>query len=620
MCGIVGIVTLKAEPQARELERMTEKLKHRGPDHGETKAFAFTNHWVGMGHRRLSVIDLSAQANQPMAYEELTIVFNGEIYNFKAIRKTLETLGHVFNTSSDTEVLLHAFKAWGKDMVHQLNGMFALALFDRKNQRLYLMRDRFGVKPLCYFHHKELFLFSSESKAFHEHPGFDKKMNFTALARYFQYGNIPAPDSIYEFVTHVLPGTIVELDTQNLTLNTTTYWSPISAYQQPTLQMSFEEAKMETKQLLEASVTKRMISDVPFGLFLSGGYDSSTTAALLVPHVPNLKTFTVSVPDIGLNEGPKARAIAHRLGTDHLEIDCTVQEALDIIPKLPQLYDEPFADSSAIPTYLVAREAVKSVKVALSADGGDELFAGYNRYLYAYRIPNWLKHLPRTLQRAFGNALLQSPVGTGLQAQRLQKVGRWLKDASIENYMEVMTKLTSDQETLCFFKVPIRYTESSTPQAASPLGQMLLLDTLNYLPNDILHKVDRATMAVGLEGREPLLDVDLLTFLAQLPDHYKCNRNESKIILKSLAHELLPPALLEGPKKGFAIPIAAWMKTHLRSAILEMVDSTFLNQQNIFDVEKVQQEVYGFLNGKKPNGLFTWYFYNFQLWYKQWMQ
>lgn len=620
MCGIVGIVELGTKPQDNILHKMTDQLKHRGPDYGNNVSFSSTDYWIGLGHRRLSVIDLSSQANQPMVFQNLSIVFNGEIYNYQSIRKDLESLGCEFKTHSDTEVLLQAFSIWGNAMVDRLKGMFAMAIFDRENHRLHLIRDRFGVKPLCYYQSNGIILFSSESKAFHEHPKFKKKISSTALAKYFQFGNVPAPDSIFENVTHLLPGTMVEINTRTLAINVSSYWNPSLAYQQPIVPHNFEEAKQETKRLLDVSVKLRLVSDVPLGLFLSGGYDSSTTAALLAPHAPNLKTFTVSVPDAGLNEGPKARQIANYLGTDHTEVECSLKESLEIIPKLPLIYDEPFADSSAIPTFLVSREAVKSVKVALSADGGDEFFAGYNRYMYAYRIPSVLKNMPPTIQRFVGNRLKNNKMFKGIRAQRIQKIGNWLMDASTENYMDAMTKLMSDKEVITYFNDPIHLKTLEIPKAISPLGQMLLMDTINYLPNDILHKVDRATMAVGLEGREPFLDFELMTFLAQLPDEFKCNRTESKILLKSLAHELIPKELLEGPKKGFAIPVFDWMKTHLRDQILEMLDPSFLINQDIFKVEKVTNEILRFLDGKEPNGLFTWYFFNFQLWYRQWMR
>ena len=619
MCGIAGIVELKSSPQPHLIQRMTDQLTHRGPDHGDSVSYPFQEYWMGLGHRRLSVIDLSSQANQPMEYNALTIVFNGEIYNFKALRQTLEQLGHSFKTSSDTEVLLHAFRAWGMEMIQRLNGMFAIAIFDKENHRLTLIRDRFGVKPLCYYIENGLFLFASESKAFHVHPRFKKKIERSSLARYFQYGNIPAPASIFENVSHVLPGTLVEINTLDLSLNATQYWDPVKAYQQPTAPVGFEEAKEKTRILLQSAVAARLVSDVPVGLFLSGGYDSATTAGIVAPLVPNLRTFTVSVPDAGLNEGPKAKAIANYLSTQHTEVECSLNEALAIIPKLPTLYDEPFADSSAIPTYLVAREAVKSVKVALSADGGDELFAGYNRYLYAHRIPKALTYIHPFFLRILGSAMKGSSIGEGLLAQRMGKVGRWLENPTMENYMEAMTKLHSDKEISSYLKEDLSLSEIHHPIAATPLGQMLLMDTIGYLPNDILHKVDRATMAVGLEGREPLLDFELMTYLASLPDRFKCDGKESKILLKSIAHDLIPPQLLQGPKKGFAIPINPWMRTHLRKPILEMVDPLFLKTQGIFNEEKVCKEVLQFLNGKVSNGLFTWYYFNFQMWYRQWM-
>ena len=354
------------------------------------------------------------------------------------------------------------------------------------------------------------------------------------------------------------------------------------------------------------------------GLFLSGGYDSATTAALLTQSHKALKTFTVAVPEACLNEGPKAKKIAEFLGTDHMEITCDLSEALQVIPKLPTLYDEPFADSSAIPTYLVAAHAATKVKVALSADGGDEMFAGYNRHLYFHRIPKAINYLPPILGSSVANAI--SAFGfQGLKAQRVQKFARLMSDFSIESYMNAMTTSMSQDVLATFFKHRGMPDPLPFIQGRSPLASMLLNDSVNYLPNDILHKVDRATMAVGLEGREPFLDHDLFEFLAQVPDHYKCDGTRTKILLKEIAHDMLPTSLMEGPKMGFAIPISAWMRKYLSEELLALSDESFLKEQGVFNAIELRQAVLMFLKGKDHNALFIWYYFSFQSWYKQWM-
>ena len=619
MCGIVGIIDLVSEQEESILQRMRDALVHRGPDAAGLYLHRFNNKFLGFGHRRLSIIDTSKEGDQPMHLNHLSIVFNGEIYNYKDIRNELIGLGRNFKTQSDTEVVLHAFEEWGLQAVNRFNGMFAMALYDRENQELHLIRDRFGVKPLYYFIKNNCLLFASELKALHEHPSFSPQLDMPSLAHYFQYGSVPAPRAIFKNTFKVLPGTILTFNCNDLSSTSTCYWSPTMAFALPELSISFMEAKEHVRALLKTSVNYRTVADVPMGLFLSGGYDSATTAALLKSQGHDLKSFTVSVPDAGLNEGPKARKIAQFLNSDHTEIECSLNEALNVIPLLPKIYDEPFADSSAIPTYLISKEAVKSVKVALSADGGDELFAGYNRYLYYHRIPGWLKNLPPA---AAGGIIkiMQWRGNQGIRAQRLEKFARLFKNFSLEGYMEAMTHCLSSEALNNLFYPNSFEVKESYKEARSPLGTLLLNDVLNYLPNDILHKVDRATMANGLEGREPLLDPELFQFLAQLPDSFKCNSRHSKILLKDIAHEYLPKELLEGPKKGFAIPINSWMRSHLKNQIISFSEGSFIRSQGIFNGDFIAQETTAFFDGNDQKGLFVWYFYSFQLWYQEWIQ
>ena len=433
------------------------------------------------------------------------MVFNGEIYNFKELRKDLESLGHVFKTQSDTEVVLHAFAQWDFKAIDRFKGMFAMAILNHNSNDLYLIRDRFGVKPLYYYQKNDCFLFASELKAFHEHPCFQKELNPAVIWNYFQYGNIPSPDTIFKYTHKVHPGTILVVNQNTLEIKSILYWSPVNAFNLSTFSMPFEEAKIQVKELLALSIQSRMVSDVPVGLFLSGGYDSTTTAAFLTQKHPNLKTYTVSVPDAGLNEAPKAKKIAEFLGTFHHEIVCSAEEAASVVPLLPQIYDEPFADSSAIPTYLVSKFAVKDVKVALSADGGDELFAGYNRHLYFLKMQKGFKFLPSILGKSASVAIGYFPT-KGLRAQRLQKIARLAGNFSAEAYHHAMTSAMQDQKLKSLLN--INQDPQAIPffQAGTEFNSLLLNDTINYLPNDILHKVDRASMAVSLEAREPFLD------------------------------------------------------------------------------------------------------------------
>lgn len=619
MCGITGFIDLKKCTGEEVLMRMRESLLHRGPDAGNQEIIVKNDFSLGLAHRRLSIIDTSILGNQPMGFKHLSMVFNGEIYNYKELQSKLITLGHEFKSQSDAEVAIHAFYEWGLDAVKLFNGMFAMALFNDNTQELYLIKDRFGVKPLYYFLSTEVLLFGSELKAIIQHPSFEKKINHQNLWSFFQYGNIPAPGSIYLNTFKLEPATIISINCKTLNVNQEKYWDVQALYQASIRSISFEDAKVQTKALLLNAFRQRLISDVPVGLFLSGGYDSATAAALLSEEIKDLKTFTVAVPEVGLNEGPKAKQIANLLGTAHTEITCGLDEALQVIPLLPSIYDEPFADSSAIPTYLLAKHASGSVKVALSADGGDELFAGYNRHLYYYKVPSWVSWSPKilgsTIQRSVHYLGLK-----GITAQRIQKFSRVIGNFSAETYMQAMTTSMDDLQLKKLLIGGARPTPTALVSANTPLNTLLLNDTLTYLPNDILHKVDRATMAVGLEGREPFLDHELLAFLAQVPDEYKCNGKDTKRLLKSITHDYLPASLMQGPKMGFAIPINSWMRSYLLEELRAFSDQVWIEKQGIFNANAIKKELDLFLKGNDANALFIWYFYCFQSWYMEWMR
>lgn len=619
MCGITGIVDRSGASNDAILQKMRDALVHRGPDSGDQISWK-NNGYVGLAHRRLAIIDTSVSGNQPMHFKHLSVAFNGEIYNYRELKNELQTLGHVFETNSDTEVLLHSFYEWSLEAVHRFKGMFSIALINRQSQELLLFRDRFGVKPLYYYTHDNTFLFASELKAFHLHPNFIKRLNPTAISQFFLYGNVPAPNAIFENTFKLLPGSFLQLNLSDGTISHHSYWNPatISNATNPVLKVDLEETKQKIKPLIEESVYQRTVADVPIGLFLSGGYDSATTAAILTQKVPQLKTFTVSVPDAGLNEGPKAREIAEFLGTHHTEITCSIDEALQVIQELPSIYDEPFADSSAIPTCLVAREAVKTVKVALSADGGDEFFGGYNRYRYYYKVPGFVNCLPRFMGEAVSQSLNLLKL-EGLRAQRFAKFSRLIGNFSTESYMMAMTQSMSEERLLDLLYVNASRTSSPFYKAHSPITTLMLNDTMNYLPNDILHKVDRATMSVGLEAREPLLDHELYEALLQVPDRLKCTKSQTKILLKDIAHDYIPESLLAGPKKGFAIPINQWMRDFLKEELQHFSSEKYLLNQQIFNPIEVHKEIQKFLNGSDTNALFTWYFYSFQTWYERWM-
>jgi asparagine synthase (glutamine-hydrolysing) len=390
MCGITGFCDFTSRSDYSILTNMTDTLAHRGPDDHGYQIFHETDAIIGLGHRRLSILDLSDLGRQPMHTPDRRyhIVYNGEIYNFSEIQHDLiQQYDITFKSQSDTEVILNAFQRWGIDAVHRFRGMFAFVIFDKAQKQLILCRDRAGVKPLYYYWYNNCFLFTSELKALHQHPSFSKELDLQGLNAYIKWGYIPAPHTIFKHTYKLHPGYFLTLDIKNRTINEAQYWNSMDCYNQPLLDISFDEAKNELERLFIQSFGYRMVSDVPVGVFLSGGFDSVAVAAILQKHrSEQLKTFTIGFEAHAYNEAPFAKKIADYLGCDHTEYICTPQDALTIIPKLPDIYDEPFGDSSALPTILVSEKARQDVTVALSADAGDELFAGYSKYQTAIKI------------------------------------------------------------------------------------------------------------------------------------------------------------------------------------------------------------------------------------------
>lgn len=406
MCGISGFVDLKKLSSDVILKLMTDSLYHRGPDGDDIEFLQANSYQIGLGHRRLSIIDLSETGKQPMKFEHLWITFNGEVYNYVEIKNELQNLNHQFVGHSDTEVILHAFAQWGISCIEKFIGMFAFVIYDTRSEDVYCLRDRAGIKPFFYYWKDGLFLFASELKAFHQHPHFKKEINLDAVAAFMQFGNVPTPHCIFNNCYKLKPGHYLKFSLLTSEISLHKYWDVYDAYNKPKLNLSFQEAKTETEKILKSAFDYRMVSDVPVGVFLSGGYDSACVTALLQKdRTDKLKTFTIGVPDIGLNEAPYAKDVAKHLGTEHFEYECTQKEALNLIDGLPYYYDEPFADSSAIPTTLVCMMAKKHVTVALSADAGDEIFAGYNRYDYMMKHGKKLNQLPKFVRKGMSGIM-----------------------------------------------------------------------------------------------------------------------------------------------------------------------------------------------------------------------
>ncbi|MEN9400289.1 MAG: hypothetical protein RL632_1392 [Bacteroidota bacterium] len=637
MCGIAGFIDLKNRSNTDVLRAMTDQQIHRGPDGSGTTLLNFGNASIGLGHRRLAIIDLSETGHQPMAFGQLTITFNGEIYNYKEIKYELEEMGHSFTGHSDTEMILHAFAEWGSGCLDKFIGMFAFVVVNNTDGTVFVARDRAGVKPFFYYHCDDLFLFASELKSFHAHPAFKKEIDLNAVSAFMQYGNVPSPHCIFKNAFKLPPGHYLTFTLGN-TLNIPSpisYWNVYDAYNRPKLNISEAEAIAQTEKIIQSACEYRMVADVPVGVFLSGGYDSACVTALLQKdRTEKLKTFTVGVPDIGLNEAPYAADVAKYLGTDHTQIDCTEKEAVELIAELPFFYDEPFGDSSAIPTTLVSKMARTEVTVALSADAGDEVFAGYNRYDYLMRYGKKMEQLPKIVRTTLASVLEKVPSERIPVLRnkynfhnRYEKLKGILRNPSSQQIMlSLSQQYTDDQMNAQVLLNPVNHLPTNylsselKEEYFSPLAYMMAIDYQTYLPDDILQKVDRATMTVSLEGREPFLDHRVIEWAAQLPDHLKYHDGIKKYILKEIVHQHIPKSLLDRPKMGFAVPIAKWLQTDLRDLVEEQLSSSRIVQQGIFQPLFVKRLKDDFYNGKKELDTKLWYMLMFQLWYSKWME
>ena len=633
MCGISGYIDYHQSTDLEILQKMNRSFAHRGPDGEGYGIYENEKAAVGLGHRRLSIIDLTGGGSQPQTYKSLHITFNGEVYNYAEIKSRLQQKGHEFVSHSDTEVILHAYAEWGSRALQQFIGMFAFVIYDEQNQKLFIARDRAGVKPVFYSWKDGLFLFGSELKAFVEHPKFKKEININSVASFLQYGYVPTPQCIYNFCFKLAAGHFLEFDLAKKVFHTEQYWNVYDAYNQPKLEISLPDAITETEKLLTDACQYRMVSDVPVGVFLSGGYDSSCVTALLQKNsTDKIKTFTIGMPDAGLNEAPFAKKIAEYLGTDHTEYYCTEKEALEIVPTLPFYYDEPMADSSAIPTMLVSRIAREKVTVALSADGGDEIFSGYNRYDYAEKHLRTIQRIPPFLRKSLASLMdviparsIPMPNKGYYFYHRYEKLKMVLKNPTGKNIQMSMIQQFNDQEINDLFNSEVKKQASAFDSTElkkeyySVIDDMMAMDYQTYLTDNGLHKVDRATMSASLEGREPLLDHRVIEWAARLPMAYKYNNGSKKFILKEIVHRHLPKEMMDRPKIGFGIPVRTWLYNDLKPFADQFLDEKYLVDQNIFNVKKILNIKTSFYNGKMEWTDKIWYLLMFQMWYDKWI-
>ena len=629
MCGISGFFDRYRNSTKEDLIRMSDALQHRGPDDSGNELFELSEGLLGFGFRRLAILDLSVTGHQPMTDPASGnwIIFNGEIYNFREIKSILEKAGHKFISQSDTEVILNAYLEWGIDCVSRFIGMFAIALFDHRAKKLFLVRDRAGVKPLFYYSANGIFLFASELKSFHKHPGFKKEIDASALGLFFQQGYIPAPYSIFKNTYKVKPGHFITLDLASGEENESCYWNAVDAYNQPPRKIEWNDAIEETEKLLVSAFQYRMVSDVPVGVFLSGGYDSSCVTALLQKNSSRkIKTFTIGFEDQKYNEAAYAREVAEYLGTDHHEYFCTYNEAMDLVPKLADIYDEPFGDQSAIPTTLVSKIARKEVTVALSADAGDELFAGYPRHRRSFRHINNFRKIPKPAGKLFSYFLKPSADRDLAVQQRKEKFYLALQTQDPVELFKIINQAFTFSETneLLHPSIENRNTRFDDDHLfknhVSSLNRILATEYTTYLVDDILQKVDRASMSVSLEGQEPFLDHRLLEWIATLPDSFKMNENKQKILLKAIVEKNIPRELIDRPKMGFGVPLVDWMKTDLRNLFDEHLNDQALAKSGLIHVQKAASIRDAYLNGKLENFERLWFIFIFQQWYMRWME
>jgi asparagine synthase (glutamine-hydrolysing) len=581
---------MSPDDAARIAGAMAGRLAHRGPDDsGQWSDGAIP---VALGHRRLSIFDLSAKGHQPMASPNgrYVVAFNGAIYNFKSLRGALEAAGFAFASETDTEVLLAAFEHWGIDgAVPRLSGMFAIAAWDRHERCLTLIRDRAGKKPLYFGTVGKTFGFASELKSFLELPGFERRIDPIALSHYTRHACVPAPRSIYRGIGKLQPGHLarVSLRDGEVRVETAAYWRRDDF--KPTAALDYKSAVSHAESLLKAAVAERMIADVPLGVFLSGGYDSTAVTALMQEQSPRaIQTFTIGFSDPAYDESAPAAAVARHLGTAHTEVRLDAEAALAVVEHLPDIYDEPFADASQIPTVLVARAARPRITVALSGDGGDEVFGGYNRHRLAPRLWPTVRSVPGALRAGMAAALETVPAGawTGIErfvstqlADKVRKLANALPATTLDDLY--------DRLVACWTQPPVAaQCPREAPSSAGRFDaadQMMVRDFLEYLPDDILVKVDRATMAVALEARAPLLDHRLVEFMGTLPSAYKIGGGTSKRILRDIVHARVPRSMMERPKAGFDAPIAAWLRGPLKAWADDLLSPAALVSSGLLD-------------------------------------
>jgi asparagine synthase (glutamine-hydrolysing) len=652
MCGIAGFWGGRFNDEQAEdvLRRMGSAIEHRGPD--DAGVWFDVNVGIGLSHRRLSIVDLSAAGHQPMhsSSSRYVMVFNGEVYNHLEMRAMLEqALGQAlpWRGHSDTETLLAGFEHWGfEQTLRRTVGMFAIALWDRESRTLSLARDRMGEKPLYYAMAGGVLYFGSELKALKAHPLFKTTIDRNALSLFLRHSYVPAPFSIYQDVRKLEPGSWIEFDRAvlggNKQFQARRYWSLHDAilrgYQSPFIGTD-DEAVTELGSRLSTAVGLQQVADVPLGAFLSGGVDSSTIVALMqAQSMRKVKTYTIGFNEAAFNEADHAKAVARHLNTDHTELYVTAEQAREVIPRLPALYDEPFADSSQIPTFLVAGLARQHVTVSLSGDAGDELFGGYNRYILARSIWRKMEKIPTPFRMALSHglgalhpafidatigalsSLLPKRVRFTQPGDKIHKIAEILGAPNQESiYQRLVSHWKQPDQVVLGATEPMTHlsNRSSWPDVPDFEHWMMAMDTLTYLPDDILVKVDRAAMGVSLETRVPLLDHRVVEFAWQLPLRYKIRNGQGKWLLRQLLYRYVPQSLIERPKMGFGVPIDSWLRGPLRDWAEDLLSEERLRREGYFDPTPIRRKWKEHLTGRHNWQYYLWDILMFQAWHKE---
>lgn len=623
MCGITGLFFrdgFNPEQTGGVVRAMTDALTHRGPDDSDT--WLDENAGIALGHRRLSILDLSPLGRQPMHSQcgNYVIVYNGEVYNHLELREDLATKGHTFAGGSDTETILAALTEWGvHEALQRFIGMFAIALWDRREQKLRLIRDRLGIKPLYFGQVGNGWLFGSELSALMAHPECSPAINRDALALFFRYGYFPSPHTVHDTVFKVEPGQIVTLSAQGM--DASRWWDTRDVWRKGETALYSNETDCidELETLLSDAVQKRMLSDVPLGAFLSGGIDSSTVVALMqAASTDKVRTFSIGFHSDGYNEAEHAKAVAAHLGTDHTELYVSPEDLLATVPNLPRYWDEPFADSSQIPTLILSRLTRKHVTVSLSGDGGDELFSGYERYFWNTTIWNTLRRIPSPVRSTAAGLAKCIPAHAFRLMGALGQKACWRLDALKAPDFEALYRYFFSHnhapEALIPGAIAPQTALDTVPLTGDPWRWMSEVDMLQYLPDDILTKVDRASMAVGLEARVPLIDHRLVEFAACVPTSFKVRDGKGKWLLRQVLYKHVPQALVDRPKMGFGVPIHQWLRHELKPWAEDMLNSNTLRRQGHLNADAVATMWRRFLRGETHFCHALWDVLMFQAW------